>query len=95
MTSNLLLDPGNGQHVALLHDDVNEQNFEGSYVCPFPASFFKSLPHEMHSKRAVVKTHNCVLEIPIPRQDQETSTSMQNEMSTNKVISQSGADGVE
>lgn len=32
--------------------------FEGSYVCPFPKQFFDAFPHDMHSKRVIVDTHD-------------------------------------
>jgi hypothetical protein len=35
--------------------------FEGSYVCPFPKQFFDAFPHDMHSKRVVVATHDIVV----------------------------------
>ena len=35
--------------------------FEGSYVCPFPKQFFDAFPHDMHSKRVIVATHDIVV----------------------------------
>jgi hypothetical protein len=38
-----------------------EKPFEGSYVCPFPNSFFNTFPHDIYSKRVVVATHDIVV----------------------------------
>lgn len=47
---------------ALLEEWWQNKPFEGSYVCPFDKQSFNAFPHKMHSKRAIVATHDVVLD---------------------------------
>jgi hypothetical protein len=47
---------------AMVEQWWEEKPFEGSYVCPFPKQFFDAFPHDMHSKRVVVATHDSIVD---------------------------------
>jgi hypothetical protein len=48
---------------AMVEQWWQEKPFEGSYVCPFSKQFLDAFPHEIHSKRAVVATHDIVVNV--------------------------------
>jgi hypothetical protein len=48
---------------ATLEEWWQDKPFEGSYVCPFEKKFFNAFPHDVHSERAIVVTHDVVIDV--------------------------------
>jgi len=40
-----------------------DKPFEGSYVCPFSRMLLENFPHDLHAKRAVMATHDIIINI--------------------------------
>lgn len=46
---------------AMVEEWWQQKPFEGSYVCSFPKQLLDNFPQEMYSKRAVINTHDVVV----------------------------------
>jgi len=71
-----------------------EKPFEGSYVCPYPKQFFDGFPHDIYSERAVVVTHDIVLDVSDSNSvKDEQSSILQEQLSLSEKIQASNIQG--
>ena len=50
------------EECAMVEKWWQEKPFSGSYLCPYPKQFLDAYPHDIHTKRLVVSTHDAVLD---------------------------------
>lgn len=48
---------------AMIEQWWQEKPFEGSYLCPYAKQFLDTYPHDIHAKRAVVLTHDSIVDV--------------------------------
>ena len=72
---------------AMVEQWWQEKPFEGSYVCPYLRTPFETFPHDLHAKRAVMATHDIIINIsgtPIKEEYARTNIDLENENDTPK-----------
>ena len=73
---------------AMVEQWWQEKPFEGSYLCPYLRTPFETSPHDLHANRAVLATHDIVINIsgtPIKEQYSHTNIDLENENATAKL----------